>query len=208
MTETEKTWLCRLRDSPNDVALRAEYSEWLDKRRHTNKALLLKLAIEEAELTKLSGDLDGHGLTCEQRDRSYEIRDAILHVSHKIDSHWIVEIDPALSIPAGLTELGLRAAKTIIDFLADEGWTYERSGRAFWSPAEFDGGSKHAVLVVRHINELLDNSLNLCTKDEALQNRLSERLDKIGVWSELKDEWTSLIYPSDYGGTAIGIYWL
>ena len=131
MTETEKTWLCRLRDNPNDVALRAEYSEWLDKRRHTNKALLLKLAVEEAELTKLEPYVGGPGLTRKQRDRSYEIGDAILRLSQKIDSHWIVEIDPALSIPAGLTELGLRAAKTIIDFLADEGWTYKGSGRAF-----------------------------------------------------------------------------
>ncbi|MBS0261202.1 MAG: hypothetical protein JSS02_04540 [Planctomycetes bacterium] len=209
MKVTEKQLLRRLKETPLDLELRIEYAAWLDQHAEPNKALLLRLAVEEAELTCLRDDSTGPGLTDDQWTRLSEVRYSTMSLSHEIDSHWLVDVDPQLWIPNGLSELGMRAARTIVEFVADEGWTYSGFGRAFLTPAEFDGGetvyTRNAVLVVCHGEGLLDASLGMAPGGDALQERLCERLDEIGVWSELHDESTSMIHPDDYPGFAIGL---
>ena len=95
-----------------------------------------------------------------QRSRIKQVRERSFSLSYELDSCWIALIDPELAIPCGLSELGLLAARTIVEFVGNEGWTYSGHGNAFSTPAEFFRDdvrfTKKAELVVCHAEGLLD----------------------------------------------------
>jgi uncharacterized protein (TIGR02996 family) len=208
MAKAEQSWLKRLSAAPDDSEIRLGYAKWLATNERKDEASLLKLSVEKTALNAKSSNISGPGLSGAERSRWYAIQDELLDLSHRVDPSWIVRIDSELAIPPGLSKLGLEATRTIIDFLSEEGWTYSGTGRAFYNPANWSPATAltpAAVLVVIHGEGLLDECLGFVSGHESQQQRLVDRLNEIGAWSELFDGSTSIINPNDYPGFAIGL---
>jgi len=208
MNKIEKSWLSQLSAAPRDPTVRLGYSAWLAANGRQAESRLMELSVEKETLRAKSSDFSGPGVTEEERLRSYTIDDELLILSGSVKPSWTVRVDPALALPTGLTELGIATANTIVDFLAEEGWTYSGEMPAFSVPAECELPKKmirRAVLVVQHAEEMLDESFGFVRGTEDRHERLLVRLQNIGVWSELVDDSTSVINPDNYPGFSIGL---
>jgi len=208
MNKIEKAWLAQLSAAPRDPAIRLGYSKWLAANGRKAESRLMQLSVEKGTLRAKSSDYSGPGLTNKERSRFYKIGDELLDLSGSVEPLWTVRVDPELAIPTGLTKLGIDAANTIIDFLAEEGWTYSGDGRAFSVPSESElpkAMIRGAVLVVQHAEGMLDECVGFVRGMEDRQERLVVKLNKIGAWSELVDGSMSVINPVSYPGFSIGL---
>lgn len=210
MDAADEKWIKRLGDAPKDLELRLEYAAWLARRNRQARSRLLLLDVKLKKLRAKGGGYPGLELTNRQWSQAKKMDAEIDDISRKLDPRWMVKVDPALAIPSGLPELGLKAAQVIVEFLGEEGWTYDGGDSVFDARADATGQmAKYAgpaVLIV-HTRGLLDECLTFEPPNEELMDKLAERLDKIGAWSELYDGSTSMIYPTDYPGFSIGLDW-
>jgi hypothetical protein len=208
MDATEEKWIERLGNAPKDLELRLEYAAWLARRNRNARSRLLLLDMKQKTLRSKGRGHPGLGLTDRQWAQVKKMDDEIAGLSRRIDPCWMVKVDPALAIPSGLSELGLKAAQVIVEFLGEEGWMYDGAGSVFQAPAEATGEiakcAGPAVLIV-YTRGLLDECLAFQPRNDALTDKLEARLDKIGTWSELYDESTSMIHPAEYPGFSIGL---
>jgi uncharacterized protein (TIGR02996 family) len=207
MDKAEETWLRRLAAAPYDCGVRLAYAAWLEKRGSRRKAEMMRLSGDTVAI--VGHNRTGSKLKERERKRLRAMESRLFDLSYKVDSRWIVKIDPALVIPPGLPELGVEAANTIVEFIGGEGWTYSGYGTVFETVEgaswHVSSGTAAAVLVVNHSQGVLAECLGMDPRHDEIQDRLINRFEDIGVWSQLHDEVTSLIYPASYPGFAIGL---
>ncbi len=208
MNDNENAWLLQLNAAPRESSIRRGYSSWLAANGRTSESRLIQLSIEKEKLRAKTRDLSGPRAPNKERSRFYIISEELQELSARVNPMWTVRVDPELAIPTGLTKLGIAAASTIIDFLAEEGWTYSGDVQVLTAPTQCGlpkAMMRKAVLVVQHAEGLLDECLGFVHGMEDQHQRLVERLNKIGVWSELVDGSTSVINPDSYPGFSIGL---
>ena len=208
MSMDEKEWLNRIVAEDDSVSVRREYAEWLAEGGRQNEARLIEssLVMEEYHATVAAPDRElEEDFWTRKNDCTYEL----YNLSRAVDPRWLVRVDPYLGVPNDLTELGLRAANTIVSFIASREWLFDGHGRAFASPAHEEGAAKgFAVLVVHHGgNEILDACFSASYTYPDHCDQLCGILQQIGVWAESLDESTSVIYPLNYPGFSIGLNW-
>jgi len=208
MDTADETWIQRLGDAPTDLELRLEYAVWLARQNRPARSRLLLLDVKQKKLRCKGGVCDGPGLTEREEVQLRKMDSEMYDLCRRLDPRWMVRVDPALAIPSGLSELGLKAARVIVEFLGEEGWTYDGHGSVFQAPADAMGEMAKcagpAVLIV-HSSGLLDECLTFQSPNDDLTDKLAARLDKIGAWSELYDESIAMIHPTDYPGFSIGL---
>lgn len=204
MKKTESEWLESLSKAPRDSKCRLGYAHWLEGECRTEEAELIRLSVELHRLQTKRAKMSGPGLSQKERDREYEVECRIETLCKQLDSGWIVQIDPALAIPVGLSKLGETVAIAIRTFLGQDGWIYEGRGDVFSLPRT--SMSTRSVLDVQHINEQLEECLAARQGDGHLEEALSVMLKEVGAWSELYDECSSSILSESDTGTAIGLY--
>jgi hypothetical protein len=184
--------------------------------RTLNPRLAKRGAVRKAEMMRLSAELiplgkrvySGRRLSNKEHARLRAIQNRVGELSGKVDSRWIVRIDPELAIPAGLAGLGRKAAEIIVELLGEAGWTYSGSGSIFDKSTDDRFGERHkaAVLVeARLSDELLDEMFCIRESENKLDERLKQRLEQIDTWWDLNDESTAVIHHIDYPGFSIGL---
>jgi uncharacterized protein (TIGR02996 family) len=203
---TDEEWLNQIATSPYDANLREAYAAWLYKQGRRNCARLIRLA---SQTDALEQKYRPPRRVSQAKWRA--LRDAqgdLLLLSYKVDSRWLVRVDPRLSIPSDLPELGRKAANIIIECLGTQQWDYEGGISAFErledASEEVQRLSGPAVLVVNLSDEALQMCFGTHSRAGSLPELLADKLHEIGAWYDFHDCFTAVIHPKDYPGLMIG----